>query len=198
MTTVFLICAVVGGIILVAQFLMTLIGFGSDAVGIDLPDDLDGDLASVFPDGYGDPTAILQVLSFRTVVAAVAFFGIGGMAAQSIEVAPTSSLVVATASGLLALMAVYWLMRGLYSLKSEGTIRIERAIGRHGTVYVSIPAQRGGSGKIQMNLQNRTVEFDAVTDGARLVPGAKVVVVDVVTPSTVAVEPIEVCERTEV
>ncbi len=203
MTTIFLICAVVGGTVLVAQFVMTLIGLGGDALGVDLPGDLDGEPDSVFSgDGLagaqGDPGAIFRILSFRTVVAALAFFGIGGLAADSIGASPAATLLVATGSGALALVAVYWLMRGVCSLKSDGTARIERTVGRHGTVYVSIPARRDGSGKIQMNLQNRTMEFDAVTDGARLVPGAKVMVVDVVTPSTVAVEPIEARERNEV
>ena len=99
-----------------------------------------------------------------------------------------SALGIAVASGILALYLVAALMRSLHSLRADGTARIERAVGRAATVYLRVPGSRAGTGKIQMNLQNRTVELQAVTAGAELPTGSQVKVVAVVNSDTVEVE----------
>lgn len=236
MTTVFLICATVGGTILVIQFVLALVGLGAEALDIDVPHDVGGhDFGGDFHgdtggdfhgdaggDLHGDTSAdvhgdaagsddhaghsaaaahhgsasVFRMLSFRAIVAALAFFGLAGLAAQSAEASGPTSLVVAVLAGAAAMYAVFWMMQGLHMLKAEGTVRINRAVGRHATVYLRIPGHESGAGKIQLNLQNRTMEYSATTDGDEIPTGTKVVVVDVVTSDTVKVEPIEISERT--
>ena len=84
--------------------------------------------------------------------------------------------------------AVYWMMRGLQELRADGTVRVQHAVGQHGNVYLRVPANRSGSGKIQFNLQNRTMEYLAITAGPELPTGTKVVVVGVVNPTTLEVQ----------
>jgi hypothetical protein len=79
-------------------------------------------------------------------------------------------------------------MRSLARLQSDGTVRIERAVGRAGTVYLRIPGGRSSAGKIHLMLQNRTVEYQAITTGTELPTGTPVKVVAVVGPDTVEVE----------
>ncbi|HEV7224595.1 MAG TPA: hypothetical protein VGN42_17935, partial [Pirellulales bacterium] len=57
-----------------------------------------------------------------------------------------------------------------------------------GTVYLRVPANKAGVGKVHLNLQNRTMEYEALTAQAELPVGAKVVVVNVAGPDTVEVE----------
>ena len=204
MTTVFLVCAAVGGTILFCQLLMTLIGLGGEALDFDLPDAIDGDLGG---DGdlsggaemadHLDPSHVFGVLSFRTVVAALTFFGLAGLAADSAGAETGVVWAVSLGAGGAALYGVYWMMRGLYKLTAEGTVQIRRAVGKHGTVYVPIPAHESGAGKIQVNVQNRTVEYLAMTSGDKLPTGAKIVVVNVITPNTVEVEPVLEPERSD-
>jgi hypothetical protein len=187
MSTLFLLCAAIGGTVMVIQFTLTMIGFGAEAVDFDFPDDIDADF-----DGdaaHTSTTGVFRVLSFRTVIAALAFFGLGGLGAQSVGWAPLPTIVFASVCGLAALYAVYWLMQSLQRLDDDGTASIRRSIGLHGTVYTTIPESQSGTGKIQISLQNRTMEYLAQTSGAQLKPGAKIVVTDIVTPDTVAVEP---------
>ena len=84
--------------------------------------------------------------------------------------------------------AVHWLMKTLFRMRSEGTARIEYSVGKAGAVYLRIPGNRAGTGKITLNLQNRTMEYQAVTSGEALPTGANIVVVAVVGPDTVEVE----------
>ena len=193
---------------LVVQFVLTVIGLGGEAFDIDLPGDLDTDVdfsgdgtfgidtdAASNAGGHVDSSWLFGVISFRTIVAALAFFGLSGMMAQSAEYGTLPTLGIAIAAGLAAMYGVYFLFESLRKLKADGTARIQNAVGRHGTVYTSIPADQSGTGKIQLNLQNRTMEYLALTSGHALKPGAKVVVTDVITSNTVEVEPVLESER---
>ena len=216
MDTLFLVCALVGGTVMVLQFLMTLLGLGD--TGSEMGDfggvgdaDFSGDIADLEDGGvkfseaadadFDKPTSswLFGVLSFRTVVAAIAFFGLAGKAALAAEYGAAQSLGVAVGAGAAAMYGVYALMRGIYKLRSEGTVRISGAVGLRGTVYVPIPAGGTGAGKIQLNLQNRTVEYAAMTEEEDKLPtGARIVVTRVLGPETLGVERIpEVADVSE-
>lgn len=200
MAILFLICAGAGGTLLLLQFLASLVGFGGDDGG----DGHDGHVDAADHGGHdghhghdaadGDHDAggsvsswLFSVLSFKSIVTALTFFGLGGMAALSYKLDELQAFGVALGCGLLALYAVGLLMRSLYSLKADGTIRIDRAVGRTGTVYLKVPALRSGAGKVTLTLQNRSVEYQAVTAGAELPTGSRVVVVAVHRPDTLEV-----------
>ena len=240
MTTLFVICAVLGGTILVCQIVLTIIGLGGDALHVELPQDMGHDFGGdvghdfggdmghdvggdmhgdaggdmhgdaggdVHGDAGGDAghaghavhagqadaslhhgsLAMFRILSFRSVVAALTFFGLAGLAAHSAEVAQPLQLAIAGGVGFAAMYGVYWVMQTLYGLKSEGTVRVERAVGHRGTVYLRIPGAKSGVGKIHLNLQNRTMEYQAVTAGPELPTGASIVVVDLIDSATLEV-----------
>lgn len=213
-TIIYSISAVLGGTLLGCQFLMTLLGLGHDLAD-DLPDDVPHDFhfdhGDADHDGVGHDSAshdgasghdshhqvsFLRLLTFRTVVAALTFFGLTGLAGNSAELPGELTLVAALAAGAAAMYGVHWLMQSLKRLKSDGTARIERAVGRAGTVYLRIPAHNSGPGKIHINVQNRTMEYEAMTAHELLPVGSKVVVVNVLGPDTVEVEPVSEPERT--
>ena len=49
---------------------------------------------------------VFRVLSFRTMIAALAFFGLAGLAAQSAKATPLATLLIAVAAGAAAMAAV--------------------------------------------------------------------------------------------
>jgi hypothetical protein len=202
MDTVYLVCALVGATLLVAQFLLGLLGIGGDH-GVDADHDVDVDHDA--GDAHHDTSAdhdhghswYVGILTFRTVVAALTFFGLAGLAAsQQFQEEEHISLGVAIAAGVGAMLLVAWMMKSLKKLASEGTVRIDRAVGQPGTVYLSIPGRRSGVGKVTVVLQNRTVEYQAVTAEEELPTGAKVQVVAVIGADTVEVAPATAPERT--
>jgi hypothetical protein len=87
-------------------------------------------------------------------------------------------------------------MKALYRLRADGTVRIERAVGRTGTVYLSVPGNKAGLGKVLLNVQNRTVEYQALTPHQTLPAGSPVVVLAVVNADTVEVALATTSERT--
>lgn len=199
MTTLFVVCAAVGGAVVLMQFLLTMIGLGGEALDFDLPDGVDADL-DVDLDldvDHASGTHVFSVLSLRTITAALAFFGLGGLGGQSLDWGVAPTIVFASICAVGALYAVFWLMQSLRRFNADGTARIRRAVGRHGTVYTTIPEHLSGIGKIQLSIQNRTMEYLAQTSGQQLRPGAKIVVTEIVTPDTVVVEPVYEEEKVE-
>jgi hypothetical protein len=220
MTLLFTACAALGGTILVLQFLLGLAGLGGHAdLGGDMGHDFGGgdfhDGGSDFhtADGHAeaahdshaddhadhhDANWLFRVLSLRAIVAAMAFFGLAGLAGDAAQIPLPITLLIAVAAGFAAMYGVYWMMRAMQSLQAEGTARIERAVGKIGTVYLRIPANESESGKIQLNLQNRTMEYLAMTSGPEIPSGAKVEVVGVISPTTLAVVPVTGVETASV
>lgn len=196
MAYLYLFFAVVGGTVLICQFVLTLVGLSG---GHELPDDLsvdhsggdfhEGDAHDVGPDGstdqaHGDhvhgSSWLFGVLSFRTLVAASTFFGLGGLAAEQGNQNLLVQLVVATVCGLGAMYGVHWTMKLIGRLGEDGTVRIQRAIGQEGTVYIPIPGGKTKAGKVQLRLQNRLLEYAAVTNSVERLPtGMQVKVVGV-------------------
>jgi hypothetical protein len=142
--------------------------------------------------GHGrfDTAALFRILSFKAIVAALTFFGLGGLAAQSADLASPQALVIALACGAAALVGMHKLLRLLTRFNADGSLRLDRAIGKTGTVYLAIPAADKGAGKVHLKLQNRLVELDAVNATAERIPaGATIVVVGLAGADSVEVEP---------
>jgi hypothetical protein len=185
MTTLFLICAGVGGTLLLLQLLAGALGIGGDHADAG-HHEFGGDHGAGDHD-HGDGNWFLGLLTFRSVCAAVAFFGLGGLTAGYYELPDSAQLAAAALSGFAALYLVATLMKMLYRLKADGAVRISHAVGRTGTVYLRVPANKTGPGKVTLNLQNRTVELEAFTAAAELPTGTPVRVVAVLGPSSVEV-----------
>jgi hypothetical protein len=195
MGTIFLICAVIGGTILVCQFVMTLLGLGHHDL------EMGHDFGSVDAHGGDDmghdahaahgSTWLFSVVSFRTLVAAAAFFGLAGLASQSAEMSAGSQVMIAVACGIGAMYCTHWTIRQFNRLGEDGTVRIHRAVGQKGTVYLTIPPAQSASGKVQVKIQNRLMEYEAVSDSETgLGTGVQVVVVAIAAGNRLQVEPI--------
>jgi hypothetical protein len=194
METVYLVCAILGGTLMLCQFVLTLLGLGGHH---EIGGDHDGGAGAPHQDvghhhelGHSDENAwFFKLLTFRTIVAAVLFFGLAGLGASArIVEPPLLPLAIAVAAGGAAMVVVAWVMQALAKLQSDGSVRIERAVGAPATVYLTIPAQKGGAGKVQVKVQNRLMEYQAITSQLQELPtGASVVVVAVVSPGTVEV-----------
>lgn len=185
MYTFFLICAGVGGTLIVLQLLAGAFGIGGDHADAD-HGHFGGDHGGHDAD-HGDGNWFLGLLTFRAVCAAVTFFGLGGLVATYYDLSTAAQLGSALVAGFLALYSVASLMKALYKLRADGTVRINHAVGQTGTVYLRVPGQNSGPGKVTVNLQNRTVELEAYTSADELPTGTPVRVVAVRGPSSVEV-----------
>ncbi len=194
MSTIFLFCAIFGSVIIVVQVLLAMMGFDSDSDAGDISDaelssDLDLDSADADPEMATDDESgsAFRVISLRTMVAAVAFFGLGGLAAQAAGVNDFFAFAIAIVSGLIAMYLIYLLFRSIYTLRSDGTVQMKDLPGSFGSVYLTVPEKGNGSGKVLVDCRGRTLELLATSNGAALPSGANIVVVRPINSNTVEV-----------
>lgn len=176
MVTFFLACAALGGVVLVLQLLSSFVG--GDA-------DVDHDLQA----GDTHLGEGLDLLSVRSISAGIAFFGVVGAGTRLSGWPLLLGLPAAIAAGGVATWVVAYLMRAMRRLEDDGSERIENALGQTATVYLRIPANGEGAGKIHVPMQGRTVEYQAITPGGALPSGSLVIVRDIVGPDTLEVVP---------
>ena len=182
---------IVGTAVLILQTVMLLFGLGHD--GMDSDADLDADL-----DGDGDVDTIadgngLDGLRLFTVRGFVAFFSISGWLGVfllSTALPYFISILLSIIGGFVAMIFVAWAFKKALTLQDNGTLQMSNAIGRTGRVYLRIPANRQGCGKITILIQDQQRELDAVTPAEQEIPvGTSVRVVDV-DQETLIVEPV--------
>src|SRR5436190_6398381 len=147
MSTVFLCSAVIGGTILVLQFLLLLLGVGGDA-------DAGGDHAAAHGghDVGHDQSAFLKLFSLQTVTTFLTFFGLVGLGTMDLGWSTLGVASVAIAAGFAALFVVAKLMGSLSRLQSHGNVDLQNAVGHTGSVYLRIPKAGGGHGRVLMNV----------------------------------------------
>ncbi len=150
----FLICAFLGGVTFLIRFVLQLAGGNSDVNA-----DIDVGHADVV---HGDVDASFKILTLQGLTAFFMMFGlVGFVLLRESKVGNT----LAVAGALIAGLASVWLIGKIFSsfkkLQSSGTIENKSAVGAEGTVYLTIHS--GGTGKVQVSINGRLREFDAVS-----------------------------------
>jgi len=202
--TILYVFAIPSTVILVLQTVMLLFGLGGGADGDvdvgcdgdidcdggfdcdDVPDDFETDAAGNLGDGG------LKLFTVRGIVAFFAVGGWAGIASMQMGAPFWLGIIIFLVVGFLALLLVAYFIKWALRLQSNGTMNYKNAVGLVGEVYMTIPANNTGKGKINLVLQERYAEIEAVTASDReLVYGEKVRVVNVADDNTLIVEPID-------
>jgi hypothetical protein len=68
---------------------------------------------------------------------------------------------------------------------ADGTMKITKAVGGVGQVYLLIAKQRGATGQIQINVQGSLRTLDALTDDEEDIPTGKMVTVKSIVNSNI-------------
>jgi hypothetical protein len=190
MTTFLLVCALVGGGVVVLQLVLGLLGLGHG----DVPHDVqiahvDHTAEHAAQDAHDahDAGHALHLTSLRALAAGLAFFGLTGYGLLRAGWSAGGAVGLALVAGAVAVVVVAVLLRLLLRFESDGAVQIENALWQPATVYVPIPGAKAGAGKVTLSLQGRLVEYQAVTSELALPTGAAVTVVDVVSSDTLEV-----------
>lgn len=169
------------GVFLV-QMIMTFIGIGDVDGG-----DADFDLG----DGSGDTLdtgGTLQLFSVRNIINFLLGVGWGGVCFSSSVHNHTLLALVALLTGCVFVAVFIFLFRQMRRLEHDGAFRIEDAVGKVADVYLRIPGERVGEGKIQFSFNGSVQELPAITDGPDIATGQKVRVLEVIGGHTLLVE----------
>lgn len=129
------------------------------------------------------------LFSVKPLVGFFLGFGWGGGLALNAGLNLLLALLVAGAAGCTVMLGIVFMVRAIHSMRSDGTMRIERALGAVGTVYVTVPPHRASGGQVTVNFSGRQETFAALSAGDSPIPsGDKVKVTAIIDPRTVQVE----------
>ncbi len=141
-------------------------------------------------DNAAHGTDVLKLFTFRGIIA---FFSIGGwfsVAGISWGIPAPGAIALGAVAGYFALYFVAWSIRATLRMQHSGNININNAIGNNGEVYIPIPPIKSGEGKINVIVQDRLCEFNAVTNLERtLKTGERITVMGVEKEGVLLVEP---------
>jgi len=122
-------------------------------------------------DAIGDSDAAIdadtgidfQFLSLKNLIAFFTIFGWTGIACLNSGLSTGVSVFISLIAGLLMMTIMASLIWFMGKLTDNGTLKLKNAIGKTGTVYLPIPAKRGGTGQVQIKVQGLQT-LEAMTD----------------------------------
>jgi len=173
-------CALISSAVFALQTVLTLIGM--DNADIDMDADFDGDTMDT---GGG-----LSLFSIRSLVNFFVGFGWAGISFYNIIPVKFLLFVVAVVIGLGFGYMYIFLRKKLMRLESNGAVNIKDAQGKEADVYLRIPANNTGAGKVQISLGGSIHEMPAVTNGDEIPSGKRIMVTEVLDNKTLLVEAI--------
>lgn len=166
-------------LIFVIQTVMTFLGLG----------DHDADFDLDTSDGSFDADPSMNLLTFRNLVNFCMGFGWTAVLMHEKIQSNALLIIVSVIVGILLVTVVMWIFKWLSGMQQTGNIDVHKsAVGCEGKVYLTIPGERKGEGKIQISINNAVREYDAVTDGETIPTGKAIKVTEVINDYTLLVE----------
>lgn len=181
---VFWVISIVFSILFLIQFVFSLLGLDFDSEG-------DADFHTDVAAHDFTLDTDFTLLSVRGIIAFFTFFGWTGVLALNAGLGVLLSLALATLSGIIAMALVAYLIFLFSRLTQEGNLDIRKTIRTTGEVYLTIPANKNGTGKIHIKVEGVFREIEAVTAGDTLPTGTKIKVVEVIDENLLLVEPVD-------
>lgn len=150
--------AIPSSLIFLIMFVMSLIGKDVDHdLDVDDVDFDDGDVD--ISDSFGG-----YIFSFKTIISFLVAASWTGIASLSSDMMLWVVLIISITSGVVLMLMVAGLLYLLTRMQTSGTLQYDNAIGKSGEVYLTIPQQKQGVGKVQVIVQGALRTLDAMTE----------------------------------
>jgi hypothetical protein len=205
---VFYYCAVPATVILVLQTILSILGIGNgdsdvdfdggenvdfgSQIDVNIDSNVDFSSDTIAESSTIDTIESASSLRFFSIRGIVAFFSLFGWVGVVLAESGLNTFVVffiATICGLIGMFVIAMMFYLISKMQRNGNINIRNAIGHTGQVYLTIPAKQSGSGKIQIIIQERLTEVNAMTNSYKpLSTGTMVRVVAIIDINTLLVE----------
>jgi hypothetical protein len=164
-------------LVFIIQTILTFIG-GDATDGLEA--DFDGDMT-----GDSGP---FQLFSLRNLINFLLGFSWFGISFWNVVENKTVLIGLAVVVGLIFLFLFFFIIRQLQKLQEDNTFTLKEVVGKTAVVYLRIPAERSGTGKIQVSVRGSVHELSAITNGEEIQSGAVVNVSQIIDEQILLVE----------
>ena len=176
--------AIFASIVVIIQTTMSFAGMGdidSGSADVDFSTDTDS----------LDDAGSMHLLSIRNIFYFLFGFGWAGVSLWDTIPSAIVLCAVAVLTGCLFVAIFVFLFRQMMKLQSNGAFNINDAVGKVCDVYMRIPGENQGMGKVQISFNGSVQELDARTTGAPIPSGTKVRVLRVIEKKVLEVEALD-------
>lgn len=128
--------------------------------------------------------------SVQAVMGFILGFGWGGYLAVLGGGGAGLGIFVGLLVGVVMFFLIAGIMKAIYSLKSDGSLKYESLVGMTGTVYVTIPPHGEPGGQVQVSHPSQLITMAAVQDGDTPLPAQTRIEVVAATTYQLTVRPL--------
>ena len=181
---VYWVIALITSLVFVVQMVLTFIGIGDADADADFGGDTDISDGSTL-----DAGGAMQLFTMRNIINFLLGLGWGGVCLYSVIPNAVVLSIVAILVGVAFVYVFILIYRQMRRFEKNGAFNIKECVGHTVDVYLTIPAKRSGSGKVQVSFYGSVQELAALTDSdSPIRSGAKVRILEIVDGGTVLVE----------
>ena len=200
---VFYCIAIPATLIIVVQTILLMLGMGNGSEGVEISDtggldldggdigDISGDVSDIpAHDGcahteLGDGSApsdfgVMQLFTLQGIMTFLCVLGWTGVICSALGLHPAIATAIGLVLGFLAMLGVAKVLQLSRKLTQNGNIDMKKMLGKTAGVYIPIPANNSGHGKVTVATGERFTELEAVTDEDGTIPtGTQVRIIDI-------------------
>lgn len=132
--------------------------------GVDTADSLEADFSADF----GHSHEPFQVFSFRNLINFLLGFSWTGISFYKLIGNHFVLTTIAFLIGIAFVAVFFFIIQQIGKLSEDNSFQISNTVNQIGSVYLSIPEQKSGRGKVQISIKGAFHELDAVTENERI------------------------------
>ncbi len=175
----FWIVASITSIIFIIQTIMTF-------MGVDATDGLDADFDSDFEGGDSE----FQLFSLRNLINFLLGFSWTGISFYNSIENRTILILISLVVGILFVLVFFYIIKQIQKLAEDNSFKIANTLNKTAEVYLTIPEQKTGSGKIMISVNGAYHELKAMTENEKIPSGTTVKVLRIDNGDVLIVEKI--------
>lgn len=177
---IYWIIAIPASIVFVVQTILTFIGSdAADGIGADFSGHLE------------DVHAPFQLFSLRNLVNFLLGFSWTGISCYKVIESQSILMAVSVAVGLVFISVFFVVLNQVQKLSEDNSFKLEDTIHKTANVYLAIPANKNGTGKVMISVKGSVRELEAITEVDQKIETGSVVTVERVEgQSLVVVKPV--------
>jgi hypothetical protein len=141
--------------------------------GLDASDGINAD----FDSDFSDTEAPFQLFSFRNLINFLLGFSWSGISFYQYIDSPVLLVIFATMVGASFVGFFFLVIKQLLKLSENNTFTIEKSLFKTGNVYLRVPANRTGTGIVQVSVNGAVREMKALSDSSELATGTLIKVI---------------------
>ncbi|MDY2607182.1 MAG: hypothetical protein SOV90_04530 [Lachnospiraceae bacterium] len=129
----------------------------------------------------GDNLESFRLFTMQGIIGFFCMFSWASIAGIANDMQPGPAILIGFVLGFILMFVVAVIIKYSYRLAQDGTFDIRDTLGVNATVYLPIPPDKSGQGKVNVMVSERMVELNAITESDTVIStGETVRIIDII------------------